>query len=557
MLRGMSRAKEAMLSIVTGVSGNMVAGPLAATLAAAAAGTAAAPFDAMQCVAYGTLLLGSTFVQICQGKKAEAREAARIARVEKALRRVADNQDSARQELVDIALEQSWVREALEKPGDDGAAAFNTAWRSQVEAAMRSIGAGVADIQGTLAEMAKLEFDTNFRIREVAGGMARIESAVGGVADDVRAVLTEQQRIAEAIGTLAAELSESRRVEGMLRGENDTLKTELASVAKRYVATEEAKGRPWRDVIQELRHDPKKLGEFLDRETKEHDREGVEKHRERAAVWFLTGEIDKAIASLRVILALFPEDLDAMNRLGQVWFLRGNLAEATRLFTLMCELATDDSVRAISYGNLGLIERTRGRLDEAEVYHKKSLAIEEKLGRLEGIASECGNLGILEGTRGNLAQAEAYFKRSLAIEEKLERLAGMASDYGNLGLIEWTRMNLDLAESYLKKSLTAHEKLVMLEGMANGFSGLGLVEQARGNLVAAETYHIQSLDIEKKLGSPEGIAREYGNLGAIAQQRGNYAEAQRLWTLARDLFRKVGATPNERWVQERLDRLKE
>lgn len=44
---------------------------------------------------------------------------------------------------------------------------------------------------------------------------------------------------------------------------------------------------------------------------------------------------------------------------------------------------SDESSAAIS--NLGLIYRTRGELDRAEEIHRKSLAIEEKLGRQEGI----------------------------------------------------------------------------------------------------------------------------------------------------------------------------
>ena len=39
---------------------------------------------------------------------------------------------------------------------------------------------------------------------------------------------------------------------------------------------------------------------------------------------------------------------------------------------------------AVAYGNLGLIEKTRGNLDAAEAYHKKSLAIDEELGSKEG-----------------------------------------------------------------------------------------------------------------------------------------------------------------------------
>ena len=42
---------------------------------------------------------------------------------------------------------------------------------------------------------------------------------------------------------------------------------------------------------------------------------------------------------------------------------------------------------ASEYGNLGLIYQTRGELDRAEEMHKKSLAIEEKLGNEEGMAN--------------------------------------------------------------------------------------------------------------------------------------------------------------------------
>ena len=85
--------------------------------------------------------------------------------------------------------------------------------------------------------------------------------------------------------------------------------------------------------------------------------------------------------------------------------------------------------------------------------YKKSLAIEEKLGRLEGMANQYGNLGNVLQTRGDLDGAEEMYKKSLAIEEKLGRLEGMASDYGNLGNVLKTRGDLDGAEEMYKKSL--------------------------------------------------------------------------------------------------------
>jgi len=77
----------------------------------------------------------------------------------------------------------------------------------------------------------------------------------------------------------------------------------------------------------------------------------------------------------------------------------------------------------------------RGDLDRGEAMHRKSLEIEEKLGRLEGMASQYGNLGLIYQTRGDLDQAEAMLRKSLEINEKLGRLEGMAIQYGNLGSV--------------------------------------------------------------------------------------------------------------------------
>jgi hypothetical protein len=47
--------------------------------------------------------------------------------------------------------------------------------------------------------------------------------------------------------------------------------------------------------------------------------------------------------------------------------------------------------------------------------HKKSLVIEEKLGRQEGMASEYGNLGNVYKRRGELDGAEEMYHKALAL----------------------------------------------------------------------------------------------------------------------------------------------
>ncbi len=328
-------------------------------------------------------------------------------------------------------------------------------------------------------------------------------------------ILTEQQRQSAAIESLTAQIAAMQRggdptAFSRLEGE----KAELQATVQRYVEAEKARGRPWREVVEELRHDPARLGAFIDDETERADRELVERHRERAAVWYTLGDIDKSLASVKKILALAEDDLFALTQRGHIHMLRGHLDAAAADFRRVGELATDDAARAVSLGNLGLIERTRGNLDAAAAYHKKSLAIEERLGRTEEMAADYGNLGLIERTRGNLDAAETYHKKALAIDERLGRPEGMANQYGNLGLIE----------------------------------------RKRGNLHAAEAYHKKSLAINERLGRPEGMANQYANLGGIEQARGNLDAACRLWTQARDLFRRIGAKDREALVQSWLDK---
>jgi len=70
---------------------------------------------------------------------------------------------------------------------------------------------------------------------------------------------------------------------------------------------------------------------------------------------------------------------------------------------------------ANAYGNLGIVYKTRGDLKAAEDMHKKALAINEELGRKEGMANAYGNLGIVYNARGDLKAAEGMYKKALAI----------------------------------------------------------------------------------------------------------------------------------------------
>ncbi len=288
---------------------------------------------------------------------------------------------------------------------------------------------------------------------------------------------TEIMQVGEEIGSLNAQLADALERARVAEQRGD------ASVAEEIIDAVRATGNLAR-LQTLLIEDRDRLKDDL-----------IARNREIAAVAYVHGDIPVAVSALEEILRLRPEDLDAINRLGQVHFLLGQLKYAESIYRQVLKLSNDDATwQATAYGNLGILLRTRGDLEGAEAMHRKSLEIEEKLGRPEGVASAYGNLGIVLATRGDLEGAEAMYRKSL--EEQLGRPEDMANAYGNLGIVLATRGDLEGAEAMFRESLAIDEKLGRLEGIANAYGNLGNVLQRRGDLKGAEAMHRKSLEID-------------------------------------------------------------
>lgn len=74
--------------------------------------------------------------------------------------------------------------------------------------------------------------------------------------------------------------------------------------------------------------------------------------------------------------------------------------------------------------------QTRGDLDGAEQMHRKALAINEKLGRLEGMANAYANLGCIMHDREDMKRARALWLQSrnlfakLGAQQQLKKVQG-------------------------------------------------------------------------------------------------------------------------------------
>jgi len=243
------------------------------------------------------------------------------------------------------------------------------------------------------------------------------------------------------------------------------------------------------------------------------------------------------------VTSVSKEEAVLCGNLGLIYRKRGELEEAERMHRRALEIDEQLGRRkgiASAYGNLGLLYWTRGDLDEAERMCCRALDIEEQLGRREGMANAYGNLGLIYQMRSDLDEAEKMYHQALDIDEQLDRSEGVANAYGNLGLIYWTRGDLDEAERMHRRALEINEQLGWLEGMANAYGNLGLVYQMRSDLDEAERMYCRALDIEEQLSRREGMASVYGNLGLIYQARGDLEEAEKMHRWALEINEQIG-----------------
>ncbi len=446
-------------------------------------------------------------------------------------------------------------------------------------------------LRDELDNLRVLAQDTNTAVHDNAAGIATANTGIG----DLKEELAELKR------HILANSPPSQEAPAASPSGDDTLDSALLRLARDAARGVETARKAVEDKS------PREAGDYfvdklanLDRSRaaieKRMDQDEIQISREAAELLYRTGRIADAERALQRILALSADDLDATNRLGHIHRLRGDLPAAQSQYERVLKLAPgDQGWRAVALGNLGLIARTRGDLDGAESLLRKGLAIERKLGRLEGQASALGNLGLIARTRGDLDGAESLLREALAIERKLGRLEGQASELGNLGLIARTRGDLDGAETLHREALAIEHKLGRLEGQASELGNLGLIARTRGDLDGAESLHLEALEIDRKLGRLEGQAITLVNLSDVKRELGALSESQKLaenalaifqqighregaaeallslgkndekrshidsarqyWTQSRNLFRTVGMQPEVEQVQARLDGL--
>jgi tetratricopeptide (TPR) repeat protein len=209
------------------------------------------------------------------------------------------------------------------------------------------------------------------------------------------------------------------------------------------------------------------------------------------------------------------------------------------------------------YHQLGWIAQDQGRLDDAEKWHRKALAIREELGNKPDMAATYHHLGMTAHGRGRLDEANDWYRKGLAIREKLGNKPDMAATYHQLGMIEQDRRRLDEADDWYRKSLVISESLGDKPTAATTYHELGNTAQVRGRLDEADDWYRKSLVISESLGDKRLMANTYHGLGMSAEGRGRLNEADDWYRRSLTISESLGNKPGMALTFRQLGRLAE
>ena len=200
----------------------------------------------------------------------------------------------------------------------------------------------------------------------------------------------------------------------------------------------------------------------------------------------------------------------------------------------------DPRVAAVDH-QLGVIAQRRWRLDEAEEWFLKSLAIIEHGEDRAVTADDYHSLGQVKQYQRRYTEAQEWFKQSLEIHQRLQDEEEMVQDYRALGLTSQYKFEYDEAESWFQRAKDIVEEHRDEETAILIYHELATVYHARYSFDEAETWYRQALNLSDQLGKQTQMAVEFHHLGLLNQNRDLfYEDAEDWYLLALEKYEELG-----------------
>jgi len=222
--------------------------------------------------------------------------------------------------------------------------------------------------------------------------------------------------------------------------------------------------------------------------------------------------VEAAILRLKCILL---QDTGEMNDIEGMF----------RLALKKAGLVDDEKLKGEIYGSLANYMSDTGRNEEALNYYEKSLAIHEKYGTKNHIASCCSNIGNLLSRIGEQDKAEEHFIRSMQINREIGSRSGLGYALNGYAICRARDGDLKQAEELFEEALECQIDIGNKTLQSSILNNLGILAKIRNEYERSLDYRRKALDLARESGSKRSECIAMLNMGNIYRLMGHSAAA--------------------------------
>ncbi|MBG0770564.1 MAG: tetratricopeptide repeat protein, partial [Anaerolineaceae bacterium] len=145
-------------------------------------------------------------------------------------------------------------------------------------------------------------------------------------------------------------------------------------------------------------------------------------------------------------------ELSALNNLGKVTELIGDLSESVKCYSQaaeICQRIKDRLAEGVILTNLAEVTTNLGNYPEAQALFERAIIIREEIGNDEGVAMAKNYLGSLHRRIGHYDRALADYEQALAINLRIEHKEQTFSSFVGLGMLHCDLGDYNEAQVFL------------------------------------------------------------------------------------------------------------
>ncbi|MFA5619213.1 MAG: sensor histidine kinase [Weeksellaceae bacterium] len=195
-------------------------------------------------------------------------------------------------------------------------------------------------------------------------------------------------------------------------------------------------------------------------------------------------------------------------------------------------------IQAAAYNNIGAVNRSQGKYEEAIKFYINALENYEALKNDKDYATVSNNIGVVYNSIDLFDKAKEYHQRAIDTFQKIDYKKGMSEAYNNYAMALVNQDSLDTALDFFVKSLNMEVELNDKVGMSESLNNIGGIYYYKGETGKALDYFKEVLALEKSENNLGGVASTYNNIAYVLLEQKETKAAKAYIDSAYDFSRK-------------------